>query len=133
MSIKDRFKVVQLAEIECQQHSENARAAWKDLKKNFRHAATPWRIVTVGVLSGFLMGRSAGGGSGESVGAKLFGTVAQALITTLGASATAGMAATSAADAAASATVDAVEAETKPADVRIAEAKKEHEPATTDT
>lgn len=125
MSIQDRLRVVKLAEIECDKHADNARASWRALKKNFREAATPWRIVTVGALSGYLMGRSGSGGSSESVGAKLFGTVAQALITTLGASATAGMAATSAADAAASATVEAVEAETTPVETRLAEAKAE--------
>ena len=134
MSIEDRFKGVQLAEIECQMHAEHARAAWKKLKHEFRDAATPWRIVVVGAISGYFMGRSSGGStSGDSVGAKLFGTVAQALITTLGASATAGMAATSAADAAASATVAGVEAGTTPPETRIAEAKEERQPTTTDT
>lgn len=110
MSIQDRFKVVQLAEIECKKHSDQAHESWKALKDNFREAATPWRIVTVGALSGYLMGKSAASSGSDSVGAKLFGTVAQALVTTLGASATAGMAATSAADAAATATAGAVEA-----------------------
>jgi hypothetical protein len=132
MSIEDRLKVVQLAEIECEMHAGKARSSWKAFKTNFRDAATPWRIVTVGAISGFLMGRSGGGaGGGDSVGAKLFGTIAQALITTLGAGATAGMAATEAADAAASATTGAVEAATTPAETQIAEAKqdKKTEPA----
>lgn len=131
MSIEDRFKIVQLAEIECKQHSDHARDSWKALKTNFRDAATPWRIVVVGGLSGYLMGRSsAGGGGSDSVGAKLFGTVAQALITTLGAGATAGMAATSAADAAATATAGAVEAGQSTPESRIEAAKEKSEAAT---
>lgn len=131
MSIEDRLKVVQLAEIECEMHADKARNSWKGFKTNFRDAATPWRIVTVGAISGFLMGRSGGGASGDSLGAKLFGTVTQALITTLGAGATAGMAATEAADAAASATTGAVEARTTAPETQIAEAKQanENEPA----
>lgn len=108
MSIEDRLKVVKLAEIDCKAHSDNAHDAWRTLKEDSRLAATPWRIVTVGAISGFFMGRSGGNGGGGSVGPKLFGTVAQALITVLAASATAGMAAGAAADAAATATVGAV-------------------------
>jgi hypothetical protein len=107
MTIEDRLQVVKLAEIDCQSHSLRAGQSWETLKTGFKDAATPWRIVTVGAISGFLMGRSGGNGN-ASVGAKLFGTLANALITTLGASATAGMAADSAAHAAAEATVDAV-------------------------
>jgi hypothetical protein len=130
MSIEDRFKVVQLAEIECQRHTEHVRISWKALKKNFRDSATPWRIVTIGALSGYLMGRSsAASGGGDSVGAKLFGTIAQALITTLGAGATAGMAATSAADAAAAATAGAVEAGQSTPESRIEAAKEKSETA----
>jgi hypothetical protein len=107
MTIEDRLQVVKLAEIDCQSHSLRAGQSWETLKTGLKDAATPWRIVTVGAISGFLMGRSGGNGN-ASVGAKLFGTLANALITTLGASATAGMAADSAAHAAAEATVDAV-------------------------
>lgn len=122
MSIEDRLKVVKLAELDCETHSTRAADSWRELKRNFRHAATPWRIVTVGTLSGFLMGRS-GGPRGDGVGAKLFGTVAQALITTLGASATAGMAADAAADAAATATIDAVADGAVTPESRVAAAK----------
>src|SRR6186713_3641170 len=109
MDIEDKLRVVKLNEIECEKHADQARAAWKTLKNTAKDAATPWRIVTVGAIAGFLMGRSGGADPGaSSVGAKLFGTVAQALITTLGAAGTAGAAAASAADAAAEATTDAV-------------------------
>lgn len=111
MNIQDRHKIVKLAEVQCQLHTEHARASWKRLKGEFKDAATPWRIVTVGAISGFLMGRSGNASAGPTVGGKLFGTIAQALITTLGASATAGMAADAAADAAANATADAVESD----------------------
>lgn len=123
MSIDSHLQVVKLAEIDCKAHSDNARNAWQTLKKDFRHAATPWRIVTVGAITGFFMGRSGGDDGDSSVGGKLFGTVAQALITTLGASATAGMAAGAAADAAATATVGAVESGTSTPESRIAAAK----------
>lgn len=122
MSIEDRLQVVKLAELDCETHTVTAANAWKNLKSNFKHASTPWRIITVGALSGFLMGRS-GGPRGDGVGAKLFGTVAQALITTLGASATAGMAAGAAADAAATATVEAVADGAVTPESRIAAAK----------
>ena len=124
MSIDDRLKVVKLAEIDCERHAGNAHAAWKTLRGTFKHAATPWRIVTVGAVGGFFMGRSGGGDAGGAgIGAKLFGTVANALITTLGASATAGMAAGAAADAAASATVSAVADGASTPDSRIEAAK----------
>ena len=109
MDIDDRLQAVKLAEIECESHATAARTAWKTLKAQAKDAATPWRIVTVGAITGFLMGRSGGTDpQASSVGAKLFGSVANMLITTLGASATAGAAAASAADAAAVATSDAV-------------------------
>ena len=109
MDIEDRLRAVKLAEIDCEQHATAARAAWKTLKAKAKESATPWRIVTVGAVAGFFMGRSGGSdAAGPSVGAKLFGSVANMLITTLGASATAGAAAASAADAAAVATADAV-------------------------
>ena len=109
MDIEDRLRVVKLNEIECETRADRARAAWKSLKGTAKEAATPWRIVTVGAIAGFLMGRSGGGaGNAPSVGAKLFGTVAQALITTLGTAGAAGAAAATAADAAAEATTDAV-------------------------
>lgn len=129
MSIADRLQVVKLAEIDCKMHSDNAHNAWHGLKANFKDAATPWRIVTVGAISGFFMGRSGGDAGGGNVASKLFGTVAQALITTLGASATAGMAAGAAADAAATATVDAVAVGATPPEARIAAAKKTKAPA----
>ena len=109
MNIDDRLEVVRLAEIECERHADTARRAWRHFKLHAKESATPWRIVTVGAISGFLMGRSGGGPNGTpGDGAKLFGTIAQALITTLGAGATAGAAAATAADAAAVATSDAV-------------------------
>lgn len=110
MSIEDRLKVVKLAEIDCKLHTSHATAKWRQLKHDLRDAATPWRIVTVGAVSGFLVGRGDGASNGGgSVGGKLFSTIAQSLITTLGAGATAGMAAGAAADAAADATASAVQ------------------------
>ena len=124
MYIDERLKVVQLNEIECVKHGDQARAAWTTLKNTAKHAATPWRIVTVGAVAGFLMGRSGGGdGNAPSVGAKLFGTVAQALITTLGAAGTAGAAAAASADAAAEATSDAVAETSLTPETRIAAAE----------
>jgi hypothetical protein len=124
VNIDDHVRTVKLAEIECEKHADNARAAWKALKGQSKDAATPWRIVTVGAISGFLMGRSGGGeAQGSSVGAKLFGNIANMLITTLGASATAGAAAASAADAAAVATADAVADGADAPEARIAAAQ----------
>ena len=124
MDIDDKLRVVKLNEIECEKHADQARAAWKTLKTTAKDAATPWRIVTVGAVAGFLMGRSGGGaGNAPSVGAKLFGTVAQALITTLGAAGTAGAAAASAADAAADATTEAVAESSVAPEAQIAAAE----------
>ena len=124
MDIDDRLQAVKLAEIECEKHADNARNAWRALKSDAKDAATPWRIVTVGVVTGFLMGRSGGAdGAAPSVGAKLFGSVANMLITTLGASATAGAAASSAADAAAVATADAVAEGSDAPEARVAAAQ----------
>ncbi|MEO8160003.1 MAG: hypothetical protein ABI588_01185 [Arenimonas sp.] len=109
MNINDRLRVVQLAEIECERHADQARSAWTALKARSKQAATPWRIVTVGAIAGFLMGRSKTvDAAGSSVGGKLFASVAQMLVTSLGAAGAAGAAAASAADAAAVATTDAV-------------------------
>ena len=124
MDIDDKLRVVKLNEIECEKHADQARAAWKTLKNTARDAATPWRIVTVGAVAGFFMGRSGGGdGNAPSVGAKLFGSVAQMLITTLGAAGTAGAAAASAADAAADATTEAVAESSVSPDAQIASAE----------
>jgi hypothetical protein len=109
VNIEDRLKLVQQNEVDCETHAANARAAWAALKAKSKEAATPWRIVTVGAIGGFLMGRSSTvDAAGSSVGGKLFATVAEALVTSLGASVAAGAAAVSAADAAASATSDAL-------------------------
>ena len=97
---------VKEAEVECERSGLAARKAWADLKQNAKDAATPWRIVSVGAVMGFVVGRGQPGG-GETVGAKVFGTLVQSMITMLGAGATAGVAAGAAADAAAEATVDA--------------------------
>jgi hypothetical protein len=124
VNIDDRLQVVKLAEIDCQTHAENAHAAWRTVKATARRSATPWRIVTVGAIAGFFMGRSGGGAAaGPGVGAKLFGTIAQGLITTLGASMTAGAAASSAADAAALATSDAVAEGSSTPEARVQGAK----------
>jgi len=110
VNIEERLRVVKLNEIECETHADRARNSWNTLKNTAKDAATPWRIVTVGAVAGFLMGRSGGGAAasgGSSVGAKLFGTVAEMLITSLGTAATAGAASAAAADAAAEATSEA--------------------------
>lgn len=120
MNIEGRLQVVKRVELECQSHADTARAAWQHLKLHAKESATPWRIVTVGAISGFLMGRSGGGaGAPPGVGAKLFATIAQALITSLGA----GAAASSAADAAAIATSDAVSEGSTADEARIEGAK----------
>lgn len=97
---------VKQAEVECERSGLAARKAWSDLKQGAKDAATPWRIVSVGAIMGFVVGRGQPGG-GETVGAKVFGTLVQSMITMLGAGATAGVAAGAAADAAADATVEA--------------------------
>ena len=114
MSIEDRLKVVQIAEIDCETSIIRARDSWGKLASTFKTAATPWRIVTVGAISGYLMGRSKAPGT-SSVGGQIFSSAAQAIITALGASATsgiaAGAAAEAAADASATATTDALRQE----------------------
>ena len=133
MNIDERLKLVKLNEIECETHADRARASWSTLKSTAQDAATPWRIVTVGAIAGFLMGRSGGNGAasgGSSVGAKLFGTVAQALITALGSAATAGAATAAAADAAAEATTDAVAEGAATPEGRVAAAAQMHDEST---
>jgi hypothetical protein len=104
--IETRLAKVKEAEVVCERSGLAARKSWTDLKDKAKDAATPWRIVTVGAVMGFIVGRGQPGG-GETVGAKVFGTLMQSMITMLGAGATAGVAAGAAADAAADATVDA--------------------------
>ena len=106
MNLLELSEAVKQAEVVAKERADRARASWQALKSNASDAATPWRIVTVGAIGGYLMGRR-DPAAGPSVGGRLFGTIAQSVITALGASATAGAAASSAADAAAAATVDA--------------------------
>jgi hypothetical protein len=130
VNIDERLKLVKLNEIECETHADRARASWSKLKSTSKEAATPWRIVTVGAIAGFLMGRSGcgeGASGGSSIGAKLFGTAAQALITALGAAGTAGAATAAAADAAAEATTDAVAEGAATPEGRVAAAAAMHE------
>ena len=135
MNIDERLKVVKLNEIECETHADRARASWSTLKHTAKDAATPWRIVTVGVVGGFLMGRSGGGaaGGGGSIGAKVFGSVAEMLITTLGAAGAAGATAAAAADAAAAATTDAVAEGAATPEGRVAAAAQMHDEAAAET
>jgi type IV secretory pathway TrbF-like protein len=103
--IDERLAKVKQAEIECERAGLAARKSWSEVKQQAKDAATPWRIVAVGGVLGFLAGRgSAGGGTAT---AKIFSSLAQSLVTMLTAGATAGVAAGAAADAAAEATVDA--------------------------
>ena len=106
MNLLELSGAVKQAEVEAKERADRARASLANLKSSAKAAATPWRIVSVGAISGFLMGRR-DPAAGPSVGGRLFGTIAQSVITALGASATAGAAASSAADAAAAATVNA--------------------------
>jgi len=106
MSIEDRLQVVKMAEIDCEASIVRARDSWGKLGSGFKTAATPWRIVTVGAISGYLMGRSDATG-GPSIGGKLFASATQALLTALGASVTSGLAASAAAEAAADASATA--------------------------
>jgi hypothetical protein len=125
MNIDDRLAVVKQAEVDCEAHATAARAGWSKLKLQAKQSATPWRIVTAGAITGFLMGRSGGGANNApSVGSKLFGSMANMLITTLGASMTAGAAASSAADAAADATVDAVAEDSASTEAKLGEVKE---------
>jgi hypothetical protein len=103
--IETRLAKVKAAEIECERAGLAARNSWQDLKQQAVEAATPWRIVGVGGVLGFLAGRGSDGGGTAT--AKLFSSLAQSLVTMLTAGATAGVAAGAAADAAAEATVDA--------------------------
>lgn len=109
MSIKDRLQAVERAELDCQAQSEHVRDARQSLAANFSEAATPWRIVGIGTLAGFLLGRSRGLAAATGVGSKLFLPIAQALITALGAHVAAGAAAESQLDE------DATEASTEEA------------------
>jgi hypothetical protein len=118
MDIEQLAAAVKKAELEASERRDRARGAYKQLKADAKAAATPWRIVSVGVVTGFLVGRSQPGPAGQGVGSRLFGSIAQALITTMGASATAGAAASTAADAAAAATVDAT-VPPHPSDARV--------------
>jgi hypothetical protein len=115
MSIEDKLMTVKMAEVDCQAATVRARDSWGRLNATFKQAATPWRIVTVGAVSGFLMGRSGGGAGGNGIGGKLFASAAQAVITAMGASAASGAAAEaaakSAADASATATTEAIQDE----------------------
>ena len=90
MDIEQLHALVLKAELEASERRERAHSAWKQLKHDAKKSATPWRIVGVGAVSGFLMGRSGGRPAGTvGVGGRLFTTIANALITTMGASATA--------------------------------------------
>lgn len=94
MNIDEHLRAVQLNQIECGGQVDRARAAWAALKSKSKEAATPWRIVAVGAISGFLVGRSSTvDAASASVGAKLFSTVGEALVSALGASVAAGAAA----------------------------------------
>jgi hypothetical protein len=119
--IETRLAKVKEAEVECERSGLAARNSWQDLKQKSKEAATPWRIVAVGAICGFMVGRGSPDGGG-TIGAKVFGSLAQSLITMLSAGATAGVAAGAAADAAAEATVDATaEAVEQVADKQAAE------------
>lgn len=106
MSIEDRLNVVKIAEVDCEASIVRARDTWTKLGSTFKTAATPWRIVTVGAVTGFLMGRTRANGQ-ASIGSNLFASVAQALVTAMSASAASGVAASAAAEAAADASASA--------------------------
>jgi len=109
MSIEDRLKTVLQAESDCNRHSNDARLALASMKEKFREAATPWRIVTIGVIAGFIAGRSGGGGNaegGNGLGGKMFAMLSQAAISSMGAAVTAGFAAEAATDPAAEAPIE---------------------------
>lgn len=122
MGIEDHLQRVTRAEQEAEAARLHAGGAFGRLRAEAKAAATPWRIVTVGAVVGFMMGRSRSGADGTpSVGGRLFATVAQMLISALGASVSAG------ANAAASAgeRADADAGESEHAGERVAEIQDE--------
>ena len=70
MSIDDRLQLVKLAEVDAEAARVRARDSINRLREDAKAAATPWRIVTVGVVVGFLMGRDSGTAGGPSVGGR---------------------------------------------------------------
>ena len=54
---------VKEAEVDCERSALAAQNAWADLKTQAKDAATPWRIVGVGAVLGFLAGRGNADGS----------------------------------------------------------------------
>jgi hypothetical protein len=104
-TLEERLAKVREAEAACERAGLAARDSWQSLKERSKAAATPWRIVAVGGVLGFLAGR---GNADGAATAKLFGSLAQTLFTMISAGMAAG-AADEDTDAAADATAEAEE------------------------
>ncbi len=73
MSIRTCLAVVSIAEADVALHRAGVKAAWRGFKQETKRAATPGRILGAGLLAGFVSGIGEPGGSGTSLGGKIFG------------------------------------------------------------
>ena len=90
MTLDERLRAVAEAEARCQAQTERARTSWLAVKVGAKQLATPWRIVAVGAVLGFMAGRKAKpGGQGNGIGGKFLAAATQALVTAFGAGITA--------------------------------------------
>lgn len=79
MSIKTKLSVLHNAEADCALRRATVKAAWRGFKHEGERAATPGRIVAVGLVAGFLSGLPGPGSRspGFAIGDKLFGMALQ--------------------------------------------------------
>lgn len=91
MTLDERLRAVAEAEARYQAQSELARTAWMAVKVGAKQLATPWRIVAVGAVLGFMSGRKAKSGErvGNDLGGKFLAAATQAIVTAFGAGITA--------------------------------------------
>lgn len=73
MNLRTRRDRVARAQADCATHRQAVAASWQRLQDETGAAATPQRIVVIGLVAGFLFGlpRAGGKGSGSSLTTKL--------------------------------------------------------------
>jgi hypothetical protein len=112
MSLRTKFAVVRLAEADCAVRRAAISASWRGFRQQSELAATPRRVVLVGLIAGFLSGlpRIGAKGSGSLLGGKLTGMLMDSAFASLSAAIAAGAAAaTETASPAAAAATDRAE------------------------
>lgn len=97
MSIRSKLAIVNVAEADCALRRAGVGAAWRGLKQEAERAATPGRVLGVGLVAGFISGlRGRASAAGSPLGGKLMSMLMEGALASFSTAMAAGAAAAAA-------------------------------------